>query len=61
LIERSQPSKLRHHTEAIPLVNPQTKRVEWALKHKDWMIKDWAKVIWSDEALIRIGHDSHHR
>ena len=33
-------------------------RLEWALRYKDWTAEDWMKVIWSDEALIRIGHDS---
>ena len=32
-------------------------RLEWALRYKDWTPEHWAKVIWSDEALIRIGQD----
>ena len=36
-------------------------RLEWALRYKDWTVEDWKKVIWSDEAIIRIGHDSRRR
>lgn len=28
------------------------KRLDWALKHKDWTIEDWKLVIWSDETKI---------
>jgi len=32
-----------------------TKRLEWALKYKDWTVEDWKRVIWSDESSIWIG------
>jgi hypothetical protein len=31
------------------------KRLEWALKYKDWTVEDWKRVIWSDESSIWIG------
>jgi hypothetical protein len=31
------------------------KRLDWAIKHKDWTIEDWKKVIWSDESSVWIG------
>jgi hypothetical protein len=30
-------------------------RLDWAIKHKDWTIEDWKKVIWSDECSVWIG------
>ncbi len=33
-------------------------RLQWALKHKDWTLKDWMRIIWSDESKIEIGKDS---
>ena len=30
------------------------KRLDWAMKYKDWTIEDWKKVIWSDECEIWI-------
>jgi Transposase/DDE superfamily endonuclease len=35
------------------------KRLEWALKYKDWTVEDWKKVIWSDESSIWIGVNPH--
>lgn len=33
-------------------------RLAWALKHKEWTVEDWKRVIWSDETKInRIGSD----
>jgi hypothetical protein len=31
------------------------KRLEWALKYKDWTVEDWKRIIWSDESSIWIG------
>jgi len=31
------------------------KRLEWAMKYKDWTAEDWKRVIWSDESSICIG------
>ena len=31
------------------------RRLEWAIKYKDWTIQDWKKVIWSDESSVWIG------
>ena len=31
------------------------KRLEWAMKYKDWTIEDWKYIIWSDESSIWIG------
>lgn len=27
-------------------------RLRWTLKHKDWTVNQWRKVIWSDEAFV---------
>lgn len=33
-------------------------RLEFALKHKEWTVEDWKRVIWSDESKInRFGSD----
>jgi DDE superfamily endonuclease len=32
-----------------------TKRLDWALRYKDWTIEDWKRIIWSDESSIWIG------
>jgi transposase len=33
-------------------------RMEFAIRHKDWTIDDWRKVVWSDESKInRLGSD----
>ena len=31
------------------------KRLDWALKYKNWTVEDWKHVIWSDETSIWIG------
>jgi transposase len=33
-------------------------RMEFAIRHKDWTVKDWCKVVWSDETKINhLGSD----
>src|SRR3954470_6979147 len=33
-------------------------RMEFAVRHKDWTVDDWHKVVWSDETKInRLGSD----
>jgi transposase len=33
-------------------------RMEFAIRHKDWTVDDWRKVVWSDETKInRLGSD----
>ena len=34
------------------------KRLEWAMKYKEWMAEDWKRVIWLDESSIWIGVNS---
>jgi transposase len=31
------------------------KRLEWAMRYKDWTAENWKRVIWSDESSIWIG------
>ena len=34
------------------------KRLDFAMRHKDWTVEDWKRVIWSDETKInRMGSD----
>ena len=43
-----------------PLLKPRHKaaRLDFALRHKDWTLDDWKKVVWSDETKInRLGSD----
>jgi len=43
-----------------PLLKPvhRKKRLAFALKHQNWTVDDWKRVIWSDETKInRIGSD----
>ena len=30
-------------------------RLKWAIKHKDWTVDQWRKIIWSDEASVARG------
>lgn len=43
-----------------PLLNKEQikKRLEWCLERKDWSDRQWDRVLWSDEAMIRIGQDA---
>jgi DDE superfamily endonuclease len=39
-------------------VKHRKRRLDFALKYKDWTVEDWTRVIWSDETKInRIGSD----
>lgn len=40
-----------------PALRPENiaKRLEWAIKYKNWTVEDWKRVIWSDETSIWIG------
>ena len=43
-----------------PYLRPHHKRMrmEFAKKYKDWTVKDWKRVIWSDETKINcLGSD----
>ncbi|KAF8455142.1 hypothetical protein BGX38DRAFT_1064901, partial [Terfezia claveryi] len=31
------------------------RRLEWCLAHRDWLVPDWLRVIWTDEAAFRVG------
>lgn len=33
------------------------KRLEWALRYKDWTWEDWVRVVWSDECSVEKGAD----
>jgi transposase len=46
-----------------PLLTAKHKkdRMEWAKRYENWTQQDWEKVIWSDEALMRIGQDPRRR
>jgi hypothetical protein len=36
----------------------QKQRLDFALKNKEWTVKDWKRVIWSDETKInKFGSD----
>ena len=39
-------------------VKHRKRRLDFALKYKNWTVEDWTRVIWSDETKInRIGSD----
>ena len=41
-------------------VKHQKAHLDFAYAHKDWTVKDWKKVVWSDETKInRLGSDRH--
>jgi hypothetical protein len=43
-----------------PLLQPRhiTNRMDFAIRHKDWTLADWKRVVWSDETKInRLGSD----
>lgn len=31
-------------------------RYQWALKYQNWTLKDWKKVLFSDETSVQVGH-----
>ena len=31
-------------------------RLDWCIAHKDWTLKDWKNVIWSDETSVVLLH-----
>lgn len=33
-------------------------RLVWARRHKDWTVKDWGRVVWTDEATFETGLDT---
>lgn len=39
-----------------PLLNEghRKQRLDWAKRHRNWTVDDWAKVIWSDESNIDV-------
>ena len=37
------------------------KRLEWAIRYKDWTVEDWKRVIWSDESSICVGVNPRHQ
>ena len=45
-----------------PLLRPPNikKRLEFAIRHKDWTLDDWKRVLWSDESKFEI-FGSHRR
>ena len=49
IVKKKQPLLSAKHYKA---------RFDFAIAHKDWTIKDWKKVIWSDETKINcLGSD----
>lgn len=51
-IRRRKPTLKPHHARA---------RLRWAIKHLDWTIEQWMRVIWSDESSIVLGRKSRRR
>ena len=35
----------------ISVIN-KTKRLAWAMERKDWTIKDWKKIVWTNESTF---------
>ncbi len=49
VVKKKKPTLKKKHKQA---------RLEFVLKHKNWTVKDWKKVIWSDKAKINcLGSD----
>jgi transposase len=44
-----------------PLISKANKAacLEWCMNHADWMTRDWAKVLWSDESTFTQFQQSH--
>jgi transposase len=51
-IRRQKPVLKPHHKAA---------RLYWARKYQNWTVKDWIRVIWSDESSIVLGRKSRRR
>ena len=32
-------------------------RIQWAKDHKDWSMKDWSRVVYSDEGYVVLGNN----
>jgi hypothetical protein len=43
-----------------PFINGQQgkKRFKWAKEYRKWNMTDWERVIWTDEASVKIGKES---
>ena len=49
VVKKKCPCLTQHH---------RRERLDFSLSHKDWTVKDWKQVIWSDETKINhIGSD----
>src|SRR5271169_4297168 len=35
------------------------KRLQWAMRYKNWTVEDWKHIIWSDKSSIWIGVNPH--
>lgn len=51
-IRRLKPTLTQKHKAA---------RLQWARKHQNWTVRDWIRVIWSDECSIVLGRKSRRR
>lgn len=55
---------LRNHgyTNVKPTLKPglskqqRAVRLKWCQAHKDWTLKDWKNVVWTDETSVSLGH-----
>jgi transposase len=50
----------KHIAVKKPMLTEQhmQKRLEFALEYKNWTVRDWNKVVWSDESKVEIGRNS---
>lgn len=47
--------KWRQHRRPELTDEHARKRLQWARAHEDFMVEDWARVVWSDECTIECG------
>ena len=57
-LKRREVQKRRPVKKPFLSVAHKKARLQWCKDHRNWSAKDWEKVIWSDDACVRIGEDN---
>jgi hypothetical protein len=48
--------KVKLNCKSKLTVKMRKARLTFCLLHKDWIIEDWKRVIWSDETIVILNH-----
>ena len=50
--------KLRGAEKPFLTIDHVSKRLEWAQDKLHWIMEEWSRVIWTDEASVELGRES---